>query len=125
MMKAQRCSVEGCEEFCSARGYCYRHYRDIWWKPRHNVGSGPRVKAEVQCATEGCGRVAAARGLCPSCYTKAWKEGSITVRAHQPRDCVVPGCCRPPKAKNLCSLHYSRKRMREISVSIAGNDKMS
>lgn len=113
------CSVDGCIEPHSARGYCRSHY------------ARARDQGEIEhqqqkgCAANDCTRPHYARGLCKMHYSQLRRRRAAAAPP-QPRVCSVDGCERPHVAKGYCDYHYQssppriaahRKYQRERSAA--------
>lgn len=59
----RKCSVEGCEDEYRAKGYCARHYHQIWkYGEIKNIHKA--IRGNSICSVEGCGRPSCRRNLC-------------------------------------------------------------
>lgn len=90
------CSVEGCNEKVSARGYCQKHYNAMWYKTS-SEREGPR------CSIEGCNKRADIKGYCRKHY-EYFKFKNKELR--DVPNCKVEGCDRKSFKKGMCDKHY-------------------
>jgi HNH endonuclease len=92
------CSVAGCDEPASARGWCGAHYQR--WRRFGDPAFRPPAPARV-CTVEGCSEVPNARALCRAHYYRWWRYGDplfqknasriTTPRMQAPRPCLTCG----------------------------------
>lgn len=105
------CSADGCDESAkvpgSARGFCRRHYQQLYGIRRRKGSSAgvPRSRPKRQaaeCVTETCSRKPVAKGLCSWHYTLTRRQ-SLAI-------CTVADCSSPEHAKGMCANHYAYTR---------------
>ena len=59
------CSVDGCEKPAFSKGYCRRHYKQIWRWGKILPEKEERQKVtEVKCSVDECEQQAYAKGCC-------------------------------------------------------------
>lgn len=71
LMCETECSVEGCNELASSRGWCVSHYMD-WYKNGY-IDPTKQYKRKAKCLVDGCLRPARAEGLCGGCYQRKYR----------------------------------------------------
>lgn len=94
---AKVCSVDGCGDVHSARGYCSKHYAR---SKRDGQFSDGALCARV------CGKSVCSGGLCHAHYLEAIHLGEIGAA----RECEVDGCGSVGPFGGLCPKHYMRVR---------------
>lgn len=94
----RKCSVKGCNNKHSAKGYCHTHYCSL----------GANKK---QCSISGCTNSYAAKGYCRFHYDTERRHGdpNVVINIHHDK-CTIDGCEKPHEAKGYCSMHYGRYR---------------
>lgn len=82
-----RCSIEGCEDHATVRGWCHRHYQR--WRehgdPQAPVKERPLSKATGPCTVEGCERPLLAKGLCRLHYDRMRNSGRVDLESAMER----------------------------------------
>lgn len=75
----EKCSVEGCERESKIRGYCIRHYKQIW-KYGEIKSVSEKTKYPKICSVEGCERETDRKGYCTKHYYQMYEHGKIIER---------------------------------------------
>lgn len=111
------CTVEGCTEPRSSRGYCTVHYAR--WRKTGNPGPPERIgnRRSKPCTVEGCERPHRGKGFCGLHYTR-WRNtgdpGPVELLRRRPGDqmpeCSVQGCDNESASRGWCTMHYERWR---------------
>mgnify|MGYP000845434441 FL=1 len=106
------CSIEGCTEPLSARGWCRKHY-SRWYNHGDPLAGRPaRTPPSGRCAVDGCTRKSRTKGLCSAHYDR-WRRngttGEVRIGARNPgAECLVDECDRLSTARGFCGAHYYR-----------------
>lgn len=108
------CTVDGCDRFLRARGYCGTHlYRfDKYGDP------GPAEirtwkKAPSACTVEDCEGKPKANGLCSTHWSRWHKTGdpgTAELQRQRNRRCSIDGCDESHKGYGYCLKHLRRWR---------------
>jgi hypothetical protein len=112
--KRPQCSVEGCEWFAVARGWCNKHYL----RARSSGGDpGPAGRppnpGELICTVDDCDEPQRSLGVCQKHYVRLRKHGDVHKGRKSWRGvpCSVEGCEAQAKGLGYCrSMHYARVR---------------
>ena len=64
------CKVTGCATPVHAKGYCQKHYTQIW---RMSIAN-----RNIKCSVDGCDNPVHAKGYCRKHYTQVWRKGEIS-----------------------------------------------
>lgn len=106
--KAWVCSVEGCGNPHSARGWCHTHYGR--WR-RHGdplAAVNPvRYAPSDKCRVEGCPTRARSLGWCPMHYMR-WRRNGDPLALQEIGVCSIDGCDSQLCGRGWCRLHYQR-----------------
>ena len=106
------CSVDECNRFTHARGWCHMHLRRV---VRHGStdnrrGQNPkRVSVKAICSELDCDKQVEARGLCRTHYTRWLRYGSTQLQRRPRGVCSLEDCERPHNTHGLCRFHYIRQ----------------
>lgn len=110
------CSFDGCAKTSQAKGLCSGHYywyrKGIPLKPLRSRAS----KSLQSCGFEGCDKTQMVNGLCVGHNCQMKKGRELTPLKHKTSkfdiadECSGIGCDEIPKAKGLCSRHYTIQR---------------
>jgi hypothetical protein len=107
------CSVDGCQNLSSTRGWCQMHYKR--WRRHGSVQADEPKRGATphSCRVEGCAEPVDARDLCHGHYQRVLRTGSPQAgvplgRRRQPLICEVTGCTRPTHAQGYCRTHKHR-----------------
>lgn len=128
---ANACSVDGCNDLSSRRGFCQNHYRrerlygdPLAGRPSPLKRSAGR-RGITECSIDGCDKVVQSVDLCRNHYRRLQLYGDPTAGRMSPRvrgpeassTCCAEGCDTPRKgASSLCAKHFSRwDRQRDLS----------
>lgn len=76
MRPGRECSMDGCEDDASARGWCPRHYQR--WRKHGDVHYEPAIPGQP-CSVSGCFSVVKGRGLCETHYMRLWRRGTTAL----------------------------------------------
>lgn len=107
----QRCSVDGCPNPSSSRGWCQAHY--LRWRRTGDVKADIPVGAQRNpptCTVEGCPTDTYARGWCAKHY-KRWRRHGDPLGGRperQPSVCAVERCANDAESLGWCHGHYQR-----------------
>ena len=78
MAAEAKCSVDGCGNPLLAKGFCRKHYSQIYRKGEIQPDKEERQKAEgVKCTVDGCEKDAHANGYCRKHYGELYRRGKI------------------------------------------------
>ena len=78
MSTETKCSVDGCEKPAFSKGYCRRHYKQIWRWGKILPEKEERQKVtEAKCSVAGCEKRMHAKGYCRKHYGQIWRTGEI------------------------------------------------
>ena len=82
----KKCSTTGCESRAHARGYCRKHYRQLYRNGEIRPEREDWHKAMgVKCAVAGCEGRLSAKGYCYKHYRQIWDYGKIRTDAEERR----------------------------------------
>ncbi|MCW2848160.1 MAG: hypothetical protein JWR90_2134 [Marmoricola sp.] len=125
------CSVEGCGQVASARGWCGAHYQR--WR---RFGAPDFFPPDLgkQCSIDGCIRPTNARGLCDQHYYRWSRYGdpllsknrprvSQTPTEYAPRQCATCGETFDPSTSAVRK--YCGRRCRPSRASVGVNNRRS
>ena len=108
------CSVDGCEKPAFSKGYCRRHYKQIWRWGKILPEKEERQKVtEVKCSVDECEQQAYAKGCCRRHYIQMWRTGEPHTSEEKRKEvteakCSVAGCEKRMHAKGYCRKHYGQ-----------------
>lgn len=105
----RKCSIEGCEEKHYGRGYCNRHYANLY---RYGNPLGKQKDVPVRtCKLEECSDRHYIHGYCRR-HGRSWKKYGdpyLGLKKEWDSDiCSVDGCDRRREAVGMCSMHRRR-----------------
>lgn len=105
-MSKPKCSIDGCEEFAQARGWCWSHYNK--WR-RH--GDPVWVFKRRLCEVAGCSSASRVEKMCDKHYRRLRKHGdpNTGARPQHGSSCSADGCRKPHAQAGLCRSHYHRR----------------
>lgn len=110
---AQRtCSVDGCDNPCSARGWCGKHYAR-WSRTGDLFHTEPRQSRAGPCSIKGCTGKPVGRGWCNKHYRRWQRNGDpllYTPQITPEGECAIDDCIAPVAHRGWCSKHYQRWR---------------
>lgn len=113
MLAADVCSIEGCNNPRSTRGWCAKHYAR--WR-KH--GDAEHVRTQGRCSIDDCERLAATRGYCQFHYMRWYRNGDPLHLERIPgRICDVEGCNEPHSSKGKCRRHAAQAWRAEKRVN--------
>lgn len=69
------CSMDGCGQPSTRRGWCEMHYVRWYRHGDPNVILKPKIARDPTCTIEGCGKLHTARGLCSGHYKRFQRHG--------------------------------------------------
>jgi len=114
MATEAKCSVTGCEKPAFSKGYCRRHYKQIWrWGKILPEKEVRQEVAEVKCSVAECGKQAYSKGCCRKHYIQLWRTGEPRTGEEKRKEatgpsCSVVGCEKRMHAKGYCRKHYGQ-----------------
>jgi len=114
MATETKCSVDGCGKSILAKGYCRRHYGQIYRKGEIRPESEERQKAgEVNCQFAECEERSFSKGYCRKHYGLFWRKSRIRPEKAKRQmatevKCTVAGCGKRMHAKGYCRQHYGQ-----------------
>jgi len=78
MGKDAKCTVDMCEKRQHAKGYCLKHYGQIWRDGKiRSVEEERRVVKGAKCSVAGCEKRIHGKGYCRVHYGQMWRHGEI------------------------------------------------
>lgn len=102
----EKCKVEGCNSKVKTRGYCHKHYLQIW---RHGKILEP--KPVKLCKVEGCNNVHLAKGYCNKHWQQMSKYGRIRERtSRDPNEFIIEG--------DICRIKLYNEHNIEVAEAI-------
>jgi len=101
------CSAAGCANNLYAKNLCNKHYQ----RARKGLPLSYSRKSSKSCEIPGCekGRGHLRRGMCQMHYARWKNTGSPELKVKSVL-CVVGGCGKPSRTKEMCTTHYERQR---------------
>ena len=102
-MNTRECSVDGCSRSHYGRGLCNKHYLQEYRKAKK--ADRPFKAPEPVRGCRLCERKHYAKGFCKHHYSKK-KAADI-----REKECSFPGCSKPQKASEMCSMHWRRNKL--------------
>lgn len=105
------CNAGDCERTHYAKGFCKKHYMQVFRHGKLTPGSERGV--ERPCEAPGCSRTDTAKGLCRKHNRQMKVYGRLTPEKEYQTGwtgCKVEGCNNKHRAKGLCAKHYNRSR---------------
>ena len=108
------CSFEDCEQLVIARGYCRKHYGDLYRAGKLELVK-PKAKRAPVCSVVGCEQKHQARGYCGPHYRRWLRYGDpgtaeVQQQVSTAGTCEGPECDRPILARRLCETHYMQQQ---------------
>lgn len=116
------CKIDGCDKGGKIRrGWCSYHYLR-WYAHGDPEPKGlRRVRGPGPCEVVGCSNVGKlTRGWCDMHYQR-WQAHRDPLVSKCDREwrglpCIRPGCGKPVKAKRLCEVHYTQRRLAPVRL---------
>jgi hypothetical protein len=107
--KEVMCKVPGCPQTVHARGFCQKHYIQIW---RMGIAN-----KNVKCKVNGCDNPVHAKCYCRKHYTQIWRKGEISLSppCHVPREPT-----RGMALKRIRMLELELKKVDEMYNHVVG-----
>ncbi len=68
--KVKKCIAPDCDRFAVAKGYCSKHYQQIYF--RGQLISKNKIRKK--CSVEGCNNPCRSKGLCNKHYIQYWRK---------------------------------------------------
>ena len=104
----RECSVDGCTNPCSARGWCKSCYNR--WHRNGDPTLVIRPPREPICVIEGCDEPHYAKGWCSTHYAQWYNYGDpeFSPKIRYDPICTIPGCEEKHHSRGWCHAHYRR-----------------
>ena len=80
------CQFEGCESKATNRGYCNKHYQQLW--KQGLIKRKRRVKRRPPCKVEGCSVKSVHKGLCSKHYKQMIRHGKTFKTRFEPNEFI-------------------------------------
>jgi hypothetical protein len=110
-----KCTVDDCNNKYYAKGYCKKHYSQIYshgrLTPELERGKLHIHKIKEICSIRGCNNIVYAKGLCGTHYNeqrKLKKEKDIKMGITTKYKCKVDSCNNVIVALGYCKKHYKK-----------------
>jgi hypothetical protein len=101
--KDKLCLVDGCGSSARSRGYCAKHYKQVY---RHGRIT-PEREQRGECIIPGCSKKHKARGYCAAHYREILAHGEIREKVFRHKLCSLVDCKARARSRGLCSHHYN------------------
>ena len=99
--KGKICLFDGCNVEAKCKGYCGKHYTQLY-----RAGIIKAKKQDHVCSVDNCNSVSRIRGLCNKHYLRYQRHGDINYGEEMYSGCLVGGCDGMYHAKGYCKKHY-------------------
>lgn len=108
-----KCTVENCNNKYYAKGYCKKHYSQVYTHGRltPELEHGRPHKIKEKCSVKDCNNLVYAKGLCNTHYNnqrKIEKEKALKMGITNIYKCKIEGCNNVIVALGYCKKHYKR-----------------